>query len=105
MSVVKHSVCKLQPGWASQLLPHGLKRAKKSTRSKSNPTEEGERLEEVLSKEILEESVRGREGRQGLEEKKNRDLLGEAKERKLGAPAWLGKTRVKSTLYDPRELE
>ena len=70
MSFVKHSVCKLQPGLASQLLPHGLKRAKKSTRSKSNPTEEGKRLEEVLSKEILEESVRGREGRQGLEEKK-----------------------------------
>ena len=61
----------------------------------------GERLEEVQSKEVLEESVRGREGRQGLEKKKNRDLLGEAKERMLGVPAWLGKTRVKSTLYDP----
>ena len=58
MSVVKHGVFKLQPGWASQLLPHGLKGAKKSTRSKSNPTEVGERLEEVQSKEILEESVR-----------------------------------------------
>ena len=62
----------------------------------------GERLEEDQSKDILEESVRGREGRQGLEKKKNRDLLGEAKERKLGAPAWPGKTRVKSTLHDPR---
>ena len=61
----------------------------------------GERLEEDQSKDILEESVRGREGRQGLEKKKNRDLLGEAKEWKLGAPAWPGKTRVKSTLYDP----
>ena len=62
----------------------------------------GERLEEVQSKEILEESVRGGEERQGLEKNlKNRDLLGEAKERMLGAPAWLGKTRVKSTLYDP----
>ena len=101
VSVVKHGVCKLQPGWASQLLPHGLKGAKKPTRSKSSPTEVGERLEEVQSKEILEESVRGREGGQGLEKKKNRDLLGEAKERVLGAPAWLGKTRVKSTLYDP----
>ena len=104
VSVVKHgvSVCKLQPGWALQLLPHGLNGAKNSTRSKSNPTEVGERLEEVQSKDILEESVRGREGRQGLEKKKkNRDLLDESKERKLGAPAWLGKTRVKSTLYDP----
>ena len=72
VSVVKHGVCKLQPGWASQLLPHGLNGAKKSKskRSKSNPTEVGERLEEVQSKEILEESVRGREGRQGLEKKK-----------------------------------
>ena len=61
----------------------------------------GRRLEEDQSKDILEERVRGREGRQGLEKKKNRDLLGEAKERKLGAPAWPGKTRVKSTLYDP----
>ena len=61
----------------------------------------GERLEEVQSKEILEESVRGREERQDLERKKNRDLLGEAKERMLGAPAWLGRTRVKSTQYDP----
>ena len=77
------------------------KGAKKPTRSKSNPTEVGERLEEVKSKEILEESVRGREGRQGLEKKKNRDLLGEAKRANVGAPAWLGKTRVKSTLYDP----
>ena len=34
------------------------KGGKKSTRSKSNPTEVGERLEEVQSKEILEESVR-----------------------------------------------
>ena len=56
----------------------------------------GERLEEVQSKEILEESVRGREGRQGLEKKKNRDQPGEAKERMLGAPAWLRKTRVRS---------
>ena len=47
VSVVKHGVCELQPGWASQLLPHGLYGAKKSTRSKSNPTEVGERLEEV----------------------------------------------------------
>ena len=61
----------------------------------------GERLEEVQSKEILEESVRGREERQDLERKKNRDLLGEAKERMLGAPAWLGRTRVKSAQYDP----
>ena len=60
VSCVKHGVCKLQPGWASQLLPHGLMGAKKLT--KSNPTEVGERLEEVQSKEILEESVRGREG-------------------------------------------
>ena len=95
-SVVKHGVCKLQPGWASQLLPHRLKGAKKSTRSKSNPTEVGERLEEDQSKDIVGESVRGREGRLGLEKKKNRDLLGEAKERMLGAPAWLGKTRVKT---------
>ena len=58
----------------------------------------GERLEEDQSIDILGESVRGREGRQGLEKKKNRDLLGEAKERMLGAPAWLGKTRVKSIL-------
>ena len=84
-----------------QLLPHGLKGAKRATRTKSNPTEVGERQEEVQSKEIQEESVRGMEERQGLEKKKNRDLLGEAKERMLGAPAWLGKTRVKSTLYDP----
>ena len=56
----------------------------------------GERLEEVQSKDI-----QGSEGRQGLEKKKKRDLLGEAKERMLGVPAWLGKTRVKSTLYDP----
>ena len=55
----------------------------------------GERLEEVQSKEILEESDRRREGRQGLEKKKNQDLPGEVKERMLGAPAWLGKTRVK----------
>ena len=96
VSVVKHGVFKLQPGWASQLLPHGLKGAKKSTRSKSNPTDVGERLEEVQSKDI-----QGSEGRQGLEKKKNRDLLGEAKERMLGVPAWLGKTRVKSNLYDP----
>ena len=50
----------------------------------------GERLEEVQSKDI-----QGSEGRQGLEKKKNRDLLGEAKERMLGVPAWLGKTRTK----------
>ena len=61
----------------------------------------GERLEEVQSKEILEERVRGGEERQGLEKKKNRELQSEAKERMLGAPAWLGKTRVKSTLYNP----
>ena len=29
VSVVKHGVFKLQPGWASQLLPHGLKGANK----------------------------------------------------------------------------
>ena len=57
---------------------------------------------EVQSKKILEESVRRREGRQGLEKKKNRDLPGEAKGRMLGAPAGLGKTRGKSTLCDPR---
>ena len=46
----------------------------------------GERLEEIQSKKILEESREGRDDR-GLEKKKNRGQLGEAKERKLGARA------------------
>ena len=64
-----------------------------------------ERLEKVQSKEILEESVRRREGRQGLDSGKEKGLgstAGEAKGRMLGAPAGLGKTREKLTLYDPR---